>query len=126
MYSTHTRVEITVTGFKLLDASTIMAAKGVDACYVVSLCLLVYMSFSVFKPCYLKSDGWSLTLRVPQTYEVTEETFFVNSLAVNRKKFHYYIKPTSKSLFMLLLILCGDIETCPGPSLRNVYQQERS
>ena len=60
--------------------------------------------------CFCTSDGISITLFQEDMYE--EETFSLSSVFIRRNCFS---RVRSKSLLSLLLILCGDIETCPGP-----------
>ena len=54
---------------------------------------------------YCTDDGISITLLVPCVN--FEETFTYSSLYIGRRK----------SLIFLLLLVCGDVESCPGPGL---------
>ena len=74
------------------------------------------------KASYVTSDGISNTLSKEIMYK--EETF-INSVIFSsictRKEI--YVKSSSKCLLLLLLLVCGDIESCPGPQiLENVLQ----
>lgn len=64
---------------------------------------------------FLNADGISCTLQVDQTYSVEEETYTYSSLLVYRKRQPAMIL-CRKSLLLTLLLICGDIESCPGPT----------
>ena len=64
----------------------------------------------VKKKSFCTNDGISITLNAEDLFEY--ETYAFSSVFVQRKKCSTY-RP--KSLLCLLLIICGDVETCPGP-----------
>ena len=70
--------------------------------------------FVVSKPSYCTDNGISITLLVPCVN--FEETFTYSSLYIGKR-----VKPVlnsrRKSLICLLLLVCGDVESCPGPGL---------
>ena len=81
------------------------------------------LSFTTKKALYVTSDGISNT---PLKEIMYKEETFINSviyifffLICTRKEI--YIKSTIKCLLLLLLLVCGDIKSFPGPqTLENV------
>ena len=69
--------------------------------------------FAVKNRCFCQPDGISITLLQADAF--CEENFICLSLFANKshKRYKYQRKG---SFFFLLLLMCGDIETCPGPS----------
>ena len=72
--------------------------------------------FLIKKVFYVTSDGFSITLGYEDDiYTLQYPSFGFSSLFASRKKF-VYINKSHKTCLMLMIILCGDIETLPGPS----------
>ena len=74
--------------------------------------LIIYLVFYVKKPSFLVPDGVSITVGKEDLYNV--ESFICSSLWVTKRERNY--KYSNKSVIYLLILLCGDIETCPGPT----------
>ena len=91
-----------------------MLAMRTDVFSIAVFTLLCSSIFSTSKPYFRKPDGISLTLMVKEHCSYMNETFIKSSLFVNCKK-SSEMSFTRKRLFILLLLICGDIETCPGP-----------
>ena len=72
--------------------------------------LIAVVLFQVNKKSFCTNDGVSITLHAKDLFET--ETFAFSSLFVQKKN---YSKFQPKSLLCLLIIICGDVETCPGP-----------
>ena len=72
---------------------------------------LIILTFSVKKKCFIQPDGISLTLNVKDLGN-EHETYGISSLFCYKR---LYVKPKNRCICMLLLLLCGDIETQPGP-----------
>lgn len=80
----------------------------------VMLCLLCASCLAIKKVSFITSDGISHTFGVTQEHSIDEETYAYSSLWITKPKF-IMKKRQSKSLIFLLLIISGDIESCPGP-----------
>ena len=93
---------------------TIMAARRSDVFFLVGVIFMIYVSFLVSKPNFCTSDGISVTFMQEDTK--FEESFTYSVLFIQRKLLPS-INTRRKSLFCLLLLVCGDVERCPGPSL---------
>ena len=88
-----------------------MAAMRTDV-FSPLLVLMIFITFMVNKQSFCQPDGISITLNKPDIF--SGETFIYSSLYTS--KIHRCLRPKSKSLLCLLLLLCGDVEQCPGPS----------
>ena len=71
-----------------------------------------YLVFYMKKPSFVVPDGVSITVGKEDLNNV--ESFICSSLWVTKRERNY--KYSNKSVIYLLLLLCGDIETCPGPT----------
>ena len=93
--------------------------------YSSPVVIFFFVSFTIKKASYAASDGISTnTLLKEITYK--EETF-INSIIFSsictRKEI--YIKSSRKCLLLLLWLVCGNIESCPGPeTMENVLQKK--
>ena len=74
--------------------------------------VIIYLVFYVKKPSFVVPDGVSITVGKEDLYNV--ESFICSSLWVAKREINY--KNCNKSVVCLLHLLCGDIETCPGPT----------
>ena len=79
----------------------------------VTLALVLILYTMVKSRCFCQPDGISQTLSVPDL--VTIENFIITSLFTTspHKRYQFH---RQKSIIYLLLLLCGDIETYPGPA----------
>ena len=89
-----------------------------NTCYSYFIFLAIICCFCVTKAKFVQEDGISITMHVSGVFEGDEETFFTSSLFVCKPKRNVYMlfDQRRKSLCLILLLLCGDIEQCPGPS----------
>ena len=74
--------------------------------------LIIYLVFYVKKSSFVVPDAVSITVGKDHLYNV--ESFICSSLWVTKRDRNY--KYSGKSVTYLLLLLCGDVETCPGPT----------
>ena len=71
-------------------------------------------TFKINKSSFTQPDGISITLTEEDIYDV-EENFYFSSLFRYKTSHTLVLKCRKKSVLLALLILCGDIETHPGP-----------
>ena len=74
--------------------------------------LIIYLVFYVKKSSFVVPDAVSITVGKEDLYNF--ESFICSSLWVTKRERNY--KYSGKSVTYLLLLLCGDVETCPGPT----------
>lgn len=91
-----------------------MEPRRVDVFYVAAVFIFVIVCFLVKKPNYCTDDAISITLLI--SCDNSEETFKYSSLYVG-KRVKSVVNFRRKSLICILLLVCGDIESCPGPGL---------
>ena len=96
-----------------------MVAKRVDVFFIATFIFIIYSQLLVKKPCFIQPDGISITLFTTDVYADIKESFTYGSLFVYRTK-NSSFKFSRKSTLFLLLLVCGDIETCPGPEPVNL------
>ena len=89
-----------------------MASRRTDVFCFAVLAAVFYASFLVRKPCFYQDDGISITLFGKSNQ--TDESFVFSSLFA--AKTNFYVRWRRKSLLCILLLICGDIEACPGPT----------
>ena len=90
-----------------------MAARRADVlCSPFWFCLILFI-LAVKNRCFCQPDGINITLL--QEDVCSEENFICSSLfaAKSHKKYVYQRKG---SFLFLLLLMSGDVETCPGPT----------
>ena len=99
-----------------------MAAYRSDGCcerkfllLIFVFCILLFCCFKVFRPQFIKPDGISITLHRKDIFETSKESFIVSSLFVYRVR-KPFLRYRRKSLLLVMLLICGDIESCPGPT----------
>lgn len=79
--------------------------------------MIIITLFCEKKVSFLTPDGISITLNKADMYEEHNETYISSSLWNLSSGSGVYLKKYSrKSLFCMLLLMSGDIETCPGPN----------
>ena len=96
-----------------------MAPKRTNVFSILSYFVLFFAYFYVLKAQHLAPDGISKTLAHIDFYGEIKESFMYSSMHVFQED-HRFKKIVSYhhqniSLFTTLLLLCEDIETCPGP-----------
>ena len=81
----------------------------------VLLCVVIILSvFYVKKISYVSSDCIGLTMNAPYSVVPANESFIMSSLW-NFRRLRKFVRRSLVSYLCLLIFLCGDIETCPGP-----------
>ena len=87
---------------------------------VFCIVAIFFVCFQVKKPCYITEDGISLTLNEEKAIGI-RENFSISSLWIlHSKKNSLFMLKSRKTIVLLFLILCGDIESCPGPTTHNI------
>ena len=82
---------------------------------VIFIISLIAISLQVKKACFIDTDCIGLTLN-QEPIIANEENYIMSSLKVSAPRY-LRITASKMSYFILMLLLCGDIETCPGPSV---------
>ena len=83
-----------------------------------ALLLLKFITISIFlikKPTFIQNDGISITFRVYQVVSEHNRSYTYPVLFLYLSK-NQNISYSRKSAFLILLLLAGDIEECPGPA----------
>ena len=88
-----------------------MAARRMD---VLCVALLIYCSFCVKKMLYSEVDGISIT--ITGSYNELNDISLLPLTFASKKK-GFVVSFRRKSLLCLILLLCEDIESCPGPDI---------
>ena len=88
-----------------------MAARGMD---VLCIALLIYCSFCIKKVLYSDFDGISITI-TDSCNKLNDISLLPLTFASKKKGFVASFR--RKSLLCLILLLYGDIESCPGPDI---------
>ena len=83
--------------------------KDVSRCALVVI--FIILNFMVKQKCFVKPDGISITFNVEDIGELSEN-FYYSSLFCYKS---CYFKPKKHYVLFLLLLVCGDIESQPGP-----------
>ena len=83
-----------------------------DVCIIATLILI---RFQVKSHCFLTTDCIGQTLNQPDIVPDTENFIFQSLWAICNKQNRFSLKTSKLSYVCLLILLCGDIETCPGP-----------
>ena len=85
----------------------------------VAVCALVLFIFllscMVKQPAFIQPDGISKTLLKEDMY-VGMENWCFSSVFSYKNSHSFALRWRRKSLFIVLLLVCGDVETQPGPS----------
>ena len=79
------------------------------------LLVIIGLSFYVKKKRFVSSDFVGLNYNVPDKLD-SNENFYLSSLWGFRSKKCYYNIRSNHYYLNFLLLICGDIESCPGPS----------
>ena len=79
--------------------------------------LFNFGSFAVKPRCFCQSDTISITLLEENVYYT--ENFICSSLFAT-KVHEKYVYQRKRNFLCLLLLICGDVEKCPGPTESNI------
>lgn len=97
-----------------------MAAQRTDVICIALMLMFLYSSLLIKKPSFCTADGVSITLSGISN-DIVESYGFSSLLAAEKRGF---IRFRRKNLLCLLLLACGDIESCPGPCQRNTFKDK--
>ena len=88
----------------------------VDMLSVLLLPIFLYLSICVYKNTFVTPDGISVTFGETDI-AVKGETFTFSAMWLQKynKYCGYRFSGSRKNIFILMLLMCGDIESCPGP-----------
>ena len=108
-----------VFGQYYIETFVVMAPKLTKMFSILSYFVIFFASFYVLKARPLTPDGISNTLDYIDFYDEIKELFIYSSMHLFQQD-HCFKKIVTYnhqniSLFTTLLLLCRDIETCPGP-----------
>ena len=87
-------------------------AERTDVLLTLLILRIIFCNFMVKKPCFRQPDGVSITFGKKDLYYV--ENFSLPSVFLYQKK-HPGMKTTRRAVCLLLLLVCGDIESQSGP-----------
>eukprot|EP00794_Sanderia_malayensis_P000892 gene892-189_t len=91
-----------------------------DVLRLAPILLLIILSFQVKKIAFVCSDTIGLSIEGKELLD-TQESYIISSLWQSRSgKYAVYYRSAWLNVFIcMLLLLCGDIERCPGPIYQN-------
>ena len=92
-------------------------AKKVDTFLLPLLLLSIFVNFITKKAYYTSPDGISITFHRCDLYDGPDSFVLSTFHRINLK----YVTTTKKSV-CLLLLLCGDIESQPGPTNNSEFK----
>ena len=82
------------------------------------LALSISAVFQIKKFAFCSSDSFNLYINHAETNLVIKESFTYSSLWIYSQEASFQLRPSRSSIMQLILLLCGDIETCPGPAIK--------
>ena len=85
-------------------------------CSSLRMCLIL-VAIAVKYRCFCQPDGISITLLEQDIYST--ENFVCSSLFAT-KVHEKYVYQRKRSFLYLLLLMCGDVEKCPGSTESNI------
>ena len=95
----------------------ILVARKADLfCLSLRICLIL-VAFAVKPRCFCQSNAISITLLEENVY--CTENFICSSLFAT-KVHEKYVYQRKRNFLCLLLLICGDVEKCPGPTESNI------
>jgi len=83
-----------------------------------NLFVFIFLILCVRKSDFLTTDGFSITIgnfSMDYMENTKQQTFIYSSLFATSKHKHVMLLSRKNSWYIMLLLLCGDIEKCPGP-----------
>ena len=102
-----------------------MRARKMDVLRGALLFLLIFVNFQVKKCAFLGPDIVGLTITGNEVF-LNNETYILSSLwQGNGGNRVLYVRTLRRNLINLLILLCGDIESCPGPQTDEVRDVPR-
>ena len=92
--------------------------KGVDTFLLWLLLLSIFVNFSTKRAYHISPNGISITFHRCDLYDGID-SFDLSTFHRIKSK---YVTITKKSVCLLLLLLCGDIESQPGPTNNSEFK----
>ena len=92
--------------------------KRMDTFLLPLLLLSIFVNVITKKAYYTSPDGISITFHRYDLYDGLDSSVLLTFHRIKLK----YITTTKKSVCLLLLLLCGDIETQPGPTNNSEFK----
>ena len=77
---------------------------------------LIFVALQVKKRSSNSSDSIGLTLYGEKVSSDHETRIFLSLWQGNRGKFGFRVRASKRSILQLLILLCGDVHPCPGPT----------
>ena len=93
-------------------------AKRVDTFLLPLLLISIFVNFLTKKAYYKSLDGIGITFNRCDLYDCLDSFVFSTFDRIKLK----YDTTTKKSVCLLLLPLCGDIESQPGPTINSEFK----
>ena len=97
--------------------STLARARRVDLFFSSLWICLILVAIAVKSHCFCQPDGISITFLEQDVY--CTENFICSSLFATKLQ-ENYVYQRKRSFSYLLLLMCGDVEKCPGPTESNI------
>ena len=92
-----------------------MTSKMADVLRLVQIVLVIIQSFHAKKIAFVSSDTIGLSIEGKELID-TQESYITSSLWQSRRgNYTVYHRSARHNVTCLLLLLCGDIESCAGP-----------
>ena len=98
-------------------SSFIMAVMRAVTFFMLRFLLVLISLLFVKRPMFLQPDGVSITLNVAEEFYGVKEAYIYSSLLVNMPR---RLNTTRSCFGTILLLMCGDIESCPGPGYQDL------
>ena len=100
-----------------------MAAKRADVFLSALILLILFTSFCIKKESFITNDGISVTFKLENGI-MESNNHIMNCLFLLRRKERYTFSKTT--LVLLFVLLAGDIELNPGPTLQTLQEDIKS
>ena len=91
-----------------------MTSKRTDVFFITEVIIFVFVSFLISKQCLCHENGIKISLVLPGVN--SGENHFYSPL-LNGKRVKPILNTRRKCITFMLLLICGDIDSCPGPAL---------
>ena len=96
-----------------------MAARRAD---VLILTVYIFCAFfTIKKASFITEDGISYTFGLDPVYKLNQESYYYPTLWLYKRNCVFARKATPRNVMFLLLLVAGDIESCPGPKYTYIH-----
>ena len=92
--------------------------SGAKLLYVPYVFLFLWTAFSVKSCAFCTTDSLGIMMNKVDNGVHINESFINSSIWVYHQQHGLLLRPSRPTFIQLILLLCGDIETCPGPVLK--------